>query len=236
MFEAIGLQYVGPLAFERRTQWLTAETQQRCLLLLQSSVEPKPRSYGRTELHFMNWGYGWSVLCIKCQKQSTRYRKLLLLEMMFLLQCLLQTFCDKFKVCNVVQPNSTKLPRPECHDLQQKYYYFANCNMQAFKPIYWAGEIYLDAGKEFFALAGRGQLRQTLLTPMCAKTCCKVPCVTRACACRKGSQLTFFNPFSSVWKTAIAAKNTVDDFNFKVHEQLQHKAALFFGLYCLVQL
>lgn len=33
---------------------------------------------------------------------------------------------------------------------------------------------------------------------------------------RKGSQLTFFNPFSSVWKTAIAAKNTVDDFNFKV--------------------
>ncbi len=40
----------------------------------------------------------------------------------------------------------------------------------------------------------------------------KASCVTG----RKGSQLTFFNPFSSVWKTAIAAKNTVDDFNFKV--------------------
>ncbi|DBA74637.1 TPA: hypothetical protein ACH3X2_009417 [Trebouxia sp. C0005] len=39
----------------------------------------------------------------------------------------------------------------------------------------------------------------------------KASCVTG----RKGSQLTFFNPFSSVWKTAIAAKNTVDDFNFK---------------------
>ncbi|DBB14515.1 TPA: hypothetical protein ACH3X3_004795 [Trebouxia sp. C0006] len=63
--------------------------------------------------------------------------------------------------------------------------------LEAFKPAYWDGEVYLDSSKELFVLAGGGQLR-------------------------KGSQLTFFNPFSSVWKTAIAAKNTVDDFNFKV--------------------
>ncbi|DBA92526.1 TPA: hypothetical protein ACH3X1_002757 [Trebouxia sp. C0004] len=62
--------------------------------------------------------------------------------------------------------------------------------LEAFKPAYWDGEVYLDQSKDLFVLAGGGQLR-------------------------RGSQLTFFNPFSSVWKTAIAAKNTVDDFNFK---------------------
>ena len=33
---------------------------------------------------------------------------------------------------------------------------------QAFKPAYWDGEVYLDAGKEFFVLAGGGQLRLEL--------------------------------------------------------------------------
>lgn len=31
--------------------------------------------------------------------------------------------------------------------------------LQAFKPAYWGGEVYLDHDKEFFAVAGGGQLR-----------------------------------------------------------------------------
>lgn len=31
--------------------------------------------------------------------------------------------------------------------------------LQAFKPAYWGGEVYLGHDKEFFAVAGGGQLR-----------------------------------------------------------------------------